>query len=55
MRLPELVKKLEKKVGISPEEVATALYHEVMDLRRHLERMEGHLDRKKPLRADERE
>jgi DNA-directed RNA polymerase subunit RPC12/RpoP len=55
MRLPELVKKLEKKVGISPEEVATALYHEVMDLRRHLERMEGQLDRKKPLRADERE
>jgi len=55
MRLPELVKKLEKKVGISPEEVATALYHEVMDLRRHLERMEGQLDRKKPLRADEHE
>ena len=41
VRLPDLVKKLEKKVPISPEEVATALYHELMEARRRLERLES--------------
>jgi hypothetical protein len=40
-RLADLVKKLEKKVRISPEEVATALYHELMEVRRRLERLES--------------
>jgi hypothetical protein len=41
VRLPDLVKKLEKKVPISPEEVATSLYHELMEVRRRLERLES--------------
>jgi hypothetical protein len=41
VRLPELVNKLEKKVRLTPEEVATALYHELMEVRRRLERLEG--------------
>ncbi len=41
VRLPDLVKKLEGKGGISPEDVATALYHELMDVRRRLDRLEN--------------
>ncbi len=40
-RLPDLIKKLEKKARIESAEVATALYHEVMDLRRRLDRVEN--------------
>ncbi len=40
-RLANLVKKLEKKVRISPEEVATAIYHELMEVQRRLERLES--------------
>lgn len=39
-RLPDLVRKLEKKGRIQPEEVATALFHELMEVRRRLERLE---------------
>lgn len=53
VRLAELVKKLEKKVRISPEEVATALYHELMEVRRRLERMEARLMREKAVGTDE--
>lgn len=45
VRLPDLVKKLEKKSPVAPEEVATALYHELMDVRRRLDRLE---DRAEP-------
>ncbi len=41
IRLSDLVKKLEIKASIDAEDVATALYHEVMDLRRRLERLEN--------------
>ncbi len=40
-RLPYLMKKLEKKARIESEDVATALYHEVMELRRRLDRLEN--------------
>jgi len=40
-RLPDLIKKLEKKARIAPEEVATALYHELMEVRRRLDRLEN--------------
>jgi hypothetical protein len=40
VRLPDLVGKLEKKTPVAPEEVATALYHELIDLRRRLDRLE---------------
>lgn len=41
IRLSDLVKKLELKAGIAPEDVATALYHEVMELRRRLDKLEN--------------
>ena len=41
VRLADLVRKLEKKAPISPEEVATALYHELMEVRRRLDRLEN--------------
>ena len=41
VRLPDLIKKLEKKARIESADVATALYHEVMELRRRLDRLEG--------------
>lgn len=53
VRLADLVKKLEKKVRMSPEEVATALYHELMEVRRRLERMEARLMREKAVGTDE--
>ena len=40
-RLPDLVRKLEKKAPIEPSEVATALYHEVAELSRRLDRLES--------------
>ena len=40
-RLPDLIKKLEKKARIESADVATALYHEVMELRRRLDRLEN--------------
>jgi len=46
-RLPDLVKKLDKKARILPEDVATALYHELMDVRRRLERLESRLSQNK--------
>ena len=42
-RLPDLVKKIEKKVRLTPEEVATALYHELMEVRRRLDRLESRI------------
>jgi len=42
-RLPDLIKKLEKKSRIAPEEVATALYHELMEVRRRLDRLENRM------------
>jgi len=53
VRLPDLVKKLEKKVGLSSEEVATALYHELMDVRRRLESLERRATRNKSAPTDE--
>jgi len=47
VRLPDLVKTLEKKGRVLPEDVATALYHEVMDLRRRLDRLESRLSQNK--------
>ena len=41
VRLPDLIKKLEKKARIESADVATALYHEVMELRRRLDRLES--------------
>jgi DNA-directed RNA polymerase subunit RPC12/RpoP len=41
LRLADLVRKLEVKARIAPEDVATALYHEVMDLRRRLDQLEN--------------
>lgn len=40
VRLSDLVRKLEKKARIVPEDVATALYHELIEVRRRLERLE---------------
>ena len=40
-RLPDLVRKLETKARLAPEDVAIALYHELMDVRRRLERLES--------------
>ena len=40
-RLPDLIKKLEKKARIESAEVATALCHELMDVRRRLDRLEN--------------
>jgi hypothetical protein len=40
-RLPDLLKKLEKKARIESADVATALYHEVTELRRRLDRLEN--------------
>ena len=40
VRLGDLVKKLEAKDPIASEDIATALYHELMDIRRRLERVE---------------
>jgi len=41
IRLPDLVKKLEKKSHVTSEEVATALYLELLDVRRRLDRLES--------------
>ena len=41
IRLPELVRKLEKKARIVPADVATALYHELTEVRRRLDRLES--------------
>ncbi len=41
VRLTDLVKKLEKKARIQAEDVATALYHELAEVRRRLERLES--------------
>lgn len=40
-RLPDLVRQLEKKARVTSEDVATALYHELMDVQRRLERLES--------------
>jgi hypothetical protein len=47
VRLPDLVNKLEKKVPLTPEEVATALYHELMEVRRRLDRLESKMSQNK--------
>lgn len=47
VRLADLVKKLEMKARILPEDVATALYHELAEVRRRLERLEGRRAREK--------
>ena len=47
VRLPDLIKKLEKKARIAPEDVATALYHELMEVRRRMDRLESRMDKKK--------
>ena len=47
VRLPDLVKKLERKARVTPEEVATALYLELMDVRRRLDRLESRIARDK--------
>jgi hypothetical protein len=47
VRLPDLVKKLERKAHVTPEEVATALYRELMDVRRRLDRLESRIARGK--------
>jgi len=41
VRLADLVPKLEDKARIPAEDVATALYHELMDVRKRLDRLEG--------------
>lgn len=41
IRLADLVRKLEVKARVAPEDVATALYYEVMDLRRRLDKLEN--------------
>lgn len=41
VRLTDLVRKLEKKASIAPEDVATALYYELIEVRRRLERLEN--------------
>lgn len=43
VRLADLVTKLEKKARVAPEDVATALYHELMDVRRRLDRLESRI------------
>jgi len=43
VRLSDLVRKLEKKARVAPEDVATALYHELMDVRRRLDRLEDRI------------
>lgn len=40
VRLPDLVSRLEKRGPITPEDVATALYHELMEVRGRLEKLE---------------
>jgi len=45
VRLPDLVKKLERKARVTTEEVATALYLELMDVRRRLDRLESRIAR----------
>ena len=45
LTLGDLVNKLEAKARIEPEEVATALYHEMIALRRRLDRLEDRLAR----------
>jgi len=47
VRLPDLVRKLETKAPIPPEDVATALYHELMEVRRRLERLESRISENK--------
>lgn len=41
VRLSDLLGKLEQKAPVSAEDVATALYHELMDVRRRLDRLES--------------
>jgi hypothetical protein len=41
VRLTDLVKKLEKKARIPREDIATALYHEITEVQRRLERLEN--------------
>lgn len=55
VRLPDLVRKLEKKARVAPEDVATALYHEIMEVQRRLERLENRLERDKRGSSDEKE
>jgi hypothetical protein len=47
VRLPDLVNKLETKAPIAPEDVATALYHELMEVRRRLDRLESRISENK--------
>jgi len=47
VRLADLVRQLEKKARVLPEDVATALYHELMDVRRRLDRLESRVVRDK--------
>jgi hypothetical protein len=41
VRLADLVKKIEKKARVAPEDVAAALYHELVDVHRRLDRLEN--------------
>ena len=46
VRLGDIVKKLEAKDPIQSDDIATALYHELMDIRRRLERLERRQEQK---------
>jgi len=48
VRLPDLVKKLEKKAQIAAEDVATALYHELTAMNRRLDKIESLVANRKP-------
>ena len=47
VRLADLVRKLEKKARIGAEDVATALFHELTDVCRRLDRLESRVVREK--------
>jgi hypothetical protein len=47
VRLPDLVKQLERRAPIAPEEVATALYHELMVVPPRIERFESRISENK--------
>jgi len=47
VRLPDLVKKLEKKARIAPEDVAAALFHELVEVRHRLDSLESRIGQDK--------
>jgi hypothetical protein len=52
VRLPDLLRKLEKNATIEPAEVATALYHEITELSHRLDRLESRMARDTSTTAD---